>query len=175
MRAKKHVRVVSLKCLTSRDVETNTSRRITLQGMRGRASESAGEHPRFRICNPRGCQLWRVRTMWIVHAGADARRRSAIPRQQRRLPVFLRAVLRDHQPAYSIVVIGDLKAVGGRRYRRGHTHCSTDIPNLNCALCLRALSRLERDDFSSNRHPALSFCLSMIFSTNRYPLFRIML
>ncbi len=31
---------------------------------------------------------------------------------------------------------------------------------------------LERDDFSSNRHPALSFfCLSMIFSENRYPLF----
>jgi hypothetical protein len=36
-------------------------------------------------------------------------------------------------------------------------------------------SHLERDDFSSNRHPALSFCLSMIFSENRYPLFRIML
>src|SRR6266481_8937470 len=34
---------------------------------------------------------------------------------------------------------------------------------------------LERDDFSANRHPALSFCLSMIFSENRFPLFRIML
>jgi hypothetical protein len=34
---------------------------------------------------------------------------------------------------------------------------------------------LERDDFSSNRHRALSFCLSMIFSENRFPLFRIML
>jgi hypothetical protein len=34
---------------------------------------------------------------------------------------------------------------------------------------------LEQDDFSSIRHPALSFCLSMIFSENRYPLFRIML
>jgi hypothetical protein len=32
-----------------------------------------------------------------------------------------------------------------------------------------------RDDFSSIRHPALSFCLSMIFSENRYPFFRIML
>jgi hypothetical protein len=41
--------------------------------------------------------------------------------------------------------------------------------------CRRRLTRLERDDFSSNRHPALSFCLSMIFSENRYPLFRIML
>src|SRR5258708_24978801 len=30
------------------------------------------------------------------------------------------------------------------------------------------------DDFSSNRHRALSFCLRMIFSENRYPLFRIM-
>src|SRR5467141_4840739 len=36
-------------------------------------------------------------------------------------------------------------------------------------------SALERDDSSSNRHPALSFCLSMIFSENRCPLFRIML
>jgi len=34
---------------------------------------------------------------------------------------------------------------------------------------------LDRDDFSSNRHPALPFCLSMIFSENRFPLFLIML
>ena len=34
---------------------------------------------------------------------------------------------------------------------------------------------LERDDLSSNRHPALFSCLRMIFSENRYPLFRIML
>src|SRR5215211_8034139 len=32
----------------------------------------------------------------------------------------------------------------------------------------RAASRLERD-FSSNRHPALGYCWSMIFSENRYP------
>jgi hypothetical protein len=35
--------------------------------------------------------------------------------------------------------------------------------------------RLERDDFSSNRHLALCVCLRVIFSENRYPLFRIML
>jgi len=34
---------------------------------------------------------------------------------------------------------------------------------------------LERDDFSSNRHPALAFCLSMIISETRFPLFGIML
>jgi hypothetical protein len=28
-------------------------------------------------------------------------------------------------------------------------------------------SPLERDDFSSSRHPALPLCLSMIFSENR--------
>jgi len=34
---------------------------------------------------------------------------------------------------------------------------------------------LERDEFCSNRHAALCFfLLSMIFSENRYPLFRIM-
>jgi hypothetical protein len=34
---------------------------------------------------------------------------------------------------------------------------------------------LERDDLSSNRQPTLVYCLSMIFSENRFPLFRIML
>src|SRR5215211_125858 len=34
---------------------------------------------------------------------------------------------------------------------------------------------VERDDFSSIRHPALGYCWSMIFSENRYPLFGIML
>jgi flavorubredoxin len=34
---------------------------------------------------------------------------------------------------------------------------------------------LYRDDFSSNRHPDLVSCLSMIFSENRFPLFGIML
>jgi hypothetical protein len=33
----------------------------------------------------------------------------------------------------------------------------------------RASACLERDDFSSNRHPALASCLCMIFSENRYP------
>jgi hypothetical protein len=36
-------------------------------------------------------------------------------------------------------------------------------------------SRLGRDAFWLNQHRALSFCLSMIFSENRCPLFRIML
>jgi hypothetical protein len=34
---------------------------------------------------------------------------------------------------------------------------------------------LERDDFSSNRDPALAYWWSMIFPENRYPLFGIML
>ena len=38
-----------------------------------------------------------------------------------------------------------------------------------------AAERLERDDFSSNRHPAPAYCWSMIFSEHRYPLFGIML
>jgi len=35
--------------------------------------------------------------------------------------------------------------------------------------------RLKRDGFSSNRHPALAYSWSMMFSENRYPLFGIML
>ena len=38
-----------------------------------------------------------------------------------------------------------------------------------------AAARLERDDFSSSCHPALSVLFSMIFSENRFPLFGIML
>ena len=38
-----------------------------------------------------------------------------------------------------------------------------------------AFAKLDRDDFSSNRHPDLASCLSMIFSENRFPLFGIML
>jgi hypothetical protein len=34
---------------------------------------------------------------------------------------------------------------------------------------------IERDDDSSNRHPALGYCWSMIFSENQFPLFGIML
>jgi hypothetical protein len=33
-------------------------------------------------------------------------------------------------------------------------------------LPILASRKLEQDDFSSNRHPALSFCLSMIFRAN---------
>jgi hypothetical protein len=40
---------------------------------------------------------------------------------------------------------------------------------------LRCRVLLERDDFSSNRHPALSFLFEHDLSENRYPLFRIML
>jgi hypothetical protein len=36
-------------------------------------------------------------------------------------------------------------------------------------------TQMERDDFSSNRHPALSFDLSMIFRKTGAHFFRIML
>jgi len=37
------------------------------------------------------------------------------------------------------------------------------------------MSRLDHDPIRSNRIMISSICLSMIFSENRYPLFRIML
>ena len=46
---------------------------------------------------------------------------------------------------------------------------------LEAAAARRSEKTLERDDFSSNRHLALAYCLSMIFSENRFPLFGIML
>src|SRR6516164_65839 len=42
-----------------------------------------------------------------------------------------------------------------------------------CSNKVRAsIAALERDDFSSNHHPALSFCLSMIFFRKPVPTFR---
>src|SRR5262249_26570247 len=50
-------------------------------------------------------------------------------------------------------------------------------PHADAAHLQTRLTRvtLKRDDFSSNRHPTLAPCLSMIFSENRYTLFGIML
>jgi len=39
----------------------------------------------------------------------------------------------------------------------------------------KTIAQLERHAFYSNRHIALSYAWSMIFSENRYPLFGIML
>jgi hypothetical protein len=39
----------------------------------------------------------------------------------------------------------------------------------------RSIMMLDGDELWFDRHPALAFCLSMIFSENRIPLFRIML
>jgi hypothetical protein len=47
-------------------------------------------------------------------------------------------------------------------------------PRRFCQVLRREGTTLERDDFGLNHDPALAFCLSMIFSENRYPLFRIM-
>ena len=52
-----------------------------------------------------------------------------------------------------------------------HGRCA----NENGCVRTREHSALERDDFSSNRHPALAFWWSMIFSENPCPLFGIML
>jgi hypothetical protein len=51
------------------------------------------------------------------------------------------------------------------------------ISNKAVALSLmhEALTLLERDGFNLNRHRALDLWWSMIFTENRYPLFRIML
>jgi hypothetical protein len=68
--------------------------------------------------------------------------------------------------------MGKVKRV--RRAAIENAQRRTRAPPGNRAQTL-ALAGLDRDDFSSNRHPALAFCLSMILSENRYPLFGIML
>jgi hypothetical protein len=43
------------------------------------------------------------------------------------------------------------------------------------SLAFAERATLERDDFSPNRHPALAYWWSVIFSEDRFPLFGIML
>ncbi|MFL5046892.1 MAG: hypothetical protein ACJ8EA_18830, partial [Xanthobacteraceae bacterium] len=63
-----------------------------------------------------------------------------------------------------------------RRLRAGAGKRHDLVRELSLGLCrLGWLGSLERDDFSSNRHPAPAYWWSMIFSENRYPLFGIML
>ena len=63
--------------------------------------------------------------------------------------------------------------VGNRNRSAKRKNCQTGR-NAACEPKMR-LSILQRDRFSLYRYLALSFCLSMVFSANRYPLFRIVL
>ena len=59
--------------------------------------------------------------------------------------------------------------------RKCHDACG-GCPRSRCRIAVPdQRGPLERDDFSSNRHHALSYYWSMIFSENRFPLFGIML
>jgi len=64
---------------------------------------------------------------------------------------------------------------GDRGHPQSHHGGDGEIWGYHCSERATLRQTLEPDDFSSNRHPALSLYLSMIFSENRYPLFRIML
>jgi hypothetical protein len=64
------------------------------------------------------------------------------------------------------------------RSEGGSTHARPGAARCGPAAVVDArqnVSALDRNDFSSNRHPDLVSCLSMIFSENRFPLFGIML
>src|SRR5437016_1754915 len=80
--------------------------------------------------------------------------------------------------------LGDLQAEAGgrkafRRFEIARTEPDVaDILQLDHLVLLFLTfrpTRLARDEFRMNRHRALAYCLSMIFSENRSPLFRIML
>jgi 2-deoxy-D-gluconate 3-dehydrogenase len=66
-----------------------------------------------------------------------------------------------------IINIGSMLSLFGAPYLAPYAASKGGIVQLTRSL--------EHDDFSSNRHRALYYCWSMIFSENRYPLFGIML
>src|SRR5712664_3015588 len=97
--------------------------------------------------------------MTIVKPSVASRSATAAP-MPRDAPVTIATLL------VLSVILQSPVVIGGNAFRR-----EKDSHFWRALTALRS-SRgvgLERDDFSSNRHPALSFCLSMIFSENRSP------
>src|SRR6266852_2133942 len=102
--------------------------------------------------------------MTIVKPSVASRSATAAP-MPRDAPVTIATLL------VLSVILQSPVVIGGNAFRR-----EKDSHFWRALTALRSMApALELDDFSSIRHPALSFCLSMIFSENRYPLFRIML
>jgi hypothetical protein len=62
-----------------------------------------------------------------------------------------------------------------KQVRRAAQMTNATVPDTDVSFQIGGLCYLERDALWLDRHPALAFCLSMIFSENRQPLFRIML
>jgi len=62
------------------------------------------------------------------------------------------------------------KSQVGSFARRRTTRMASRAPSLFSMMPYSAIGSLERDDFSANRHLALAYCWSMIFSENRYAL-----
>jgi len=73
-------------------------------------------------------------------------------------------------PATSIVLLSALKFEVAEDKPGDHAVCDSNATEIGVRI-----TTLERDDFSSNRHPAPAYCWSMIFSENPFPLFGIML
>jgi hypothetical protein len=89
------------------------------------------------------------------------RRREHSQRSDKQRACDYRAEVNSDHDAFDVTVGAEIREQTGQMAQKPR-ESSRDGP-------------LERDDLSSNRHPALALCLSMIFSENRYPLFRIML
>src|SRR5262249_25882053 len=82
----------------------------------------------------------------------------------------------DREPRQDLrIFLGFLSGHHGGADAVGLPQSRDRAPRAVPAALRQRIVALERDDFSSNRRPALPYCRSMIFSENRDPLFGIML
>jgi hypothetical protein len=107
---------------------------------------------------------------------SDVRATAPIARtSQRESPIIIPKAHHAHDtPLRGELICQRARKVNASQYRiAGRRHFRESAGALRGGMDGRL--RLERDDFSLNRHPALASCLSMIFSENRCTLFGIML
>jgi hypothetical protein len=94
---------------------------------------------------------------------------STLPEPKHKMSKTTPCTVADDSP------INDLRGRQSRLTRRAKQEHDVIIADWELLCCVQAPSGLKRDEIGMNRHRALGYCLSMIFSENRCTLFRIML
>ena len=151
------------------EIVSIAARQGARRGIRNRPGSRPGADRQDRA-RRQGCRHDRDRTVQVRYSSSSAARRRAARRRKSSIPNYTHPCSSSWSPRIS-------RTRTARPSARNTTASIRAETGRNCGSgsCVQDREALKQDDFSSNRHPALAHCLSMIFSENRCPLFGIML